>query len=412
MNNDVNQNTQPNRKTRILLADDSMDARTLLRHRLHKWGYEIIEAVDGDEAWEILQKEDAPRLAILDWIMPGMQGPEICREVRKQAQEPAIYILMLTSRTDKDSLVEGFEAGADDFLAKPFETDELHSRLRAGQRIVQLQREMIDARDILREMATHDPLTGLWNRRAIIENLRHELARAHRQKAPLSVVLADLDHFKKVNDTHGHLAGDAVLRETADKMKSSMRSYDAVGRYGGEEFLMVLPGCSAKNAREQIERIRTSIMQHRVKGFGAPIQVTLSAGIASIQEDDFDVDGLLNRADNALYEAKAAGRNQVIVATQSVEDSFENERGSGSTIELTKIKQLFDSIKKSLSNKQISESADSTAYRRIASHCGVSPQTVRSWIAGDSQPSPMDAILLNILSEQIVVERGQTPPDA
>lgn len=315
---------------KILVADDEPISRHLLERFLRKWQYEVLVACDGSEAWQALEREDAPRLVILDWVMPGMDGAEICRKVRQQTDRPYTYILLLTGKSKKQDLVEGLEAGADDYLPKPFDKEELRVRLRAGRRILELQEQLIAGREGQKFQATHDALTGLWNRAGILEILEKEVARARRQSSPLSIVLADLDHFKRINDTYGHLAGDAVLREAAQRMRASVRSYDSVGRYGGEEFLIALPGSSTVN---QAERIRASVGANPVDTPEAPITVTLSLGVAVWQEDGkATVDTLLRPADAALYRAKKAGRNRVELATAAEvlgEGGQEAERPNG-----------------------------------------------------------------------------------
>src|SRR5579883_3074258 len=234
---------------RVLIADDSIVSRHLLDATLRKWGYEVVVACDGVEAWEILQSPDAPKLVILDWVMPGLTGPEVCRRVRERAKSPETksesytYILLLTSKSLKEDLIEGMESGADDYVTKPFDQHELKARLRAGTRIIDLEQQLVTAREELREQATRDFLTRIWNRSSILDILQRELARGGREHRPVGVILADLDHFKAVNDTYGHFAGDAVLLEFARRVQASMRQYDSIGRYGGEEFLIVLPGC-------------------------------------------------------------------------------------------------------------------------------------------------------------------------
>jgi diguanylate cyclase (GGDEF)-like protein len=304
--------TPGNRRFRVLAAEDNPVFQSMLRTMLTKWGYDPILASDGKEAWQILQSPDAPRLAILDWMMPGMDGVEVCRLVRSAIQEPYIYILLLTARTESQDLVAGMEAGADDYLTKPFNTHELRVRLRAGRRILDLQEQLLVAREALREQATHDGLTGLLNRASILDTLHKEAARAEREYQPLAVLMMDLDRFKQINDTYGHLAGDAVLRETARRMKAAVRTYDAVGRYGGEEFLMVLPGCDAETAAQQAERIREVIAAEPYRAGTTSLSVTCSIGVTSrIHASDVDIEALVREADGALYAAKAAGRNRV-----------------------------------------------------------------------------------------------------
>jgi diguanylate cyclase (GGDEF)-like protein len=284
----------------------------MLARMLESSGYDVVAASDGDEAWRILERDDAPRLAILDWMMPGMTGPDLCRKLRERKREPYTYVLLLTARTDKQDVVEGMDAGADDYVTKPFEARELQVRLRAGRRILDLQADLVKAREALREQATHDPLTGLWNRYALLEALEREHSRAARGGTPLAVIMLDLDHFKRVNDTYGHLAGDAVLRQTAKRMQAVVRSYDLVGRFGGEEFLIVLPGTSGANAAQLAERLRAAVAHEPVSQDLLRIPVTASLGVgASGPEPSGDPQTLIRVADEALYRAKERGRNRV-----------------------------------------------------------------------------------------------------
>jgi diguanylate cyclase (GGDEF)-like protein len=303
---------QDGRHTRVLAAEDNPVFQSMLRSMLNKWGYDPVIARDGAEAWRSLDAEDAPRLAILDWMMPGMDGVEICRRVRAAGREPYIYILLLTARTESQDLVEGMEAGADDYLTKPFVAHELRVRLRAGRRILDLQSELMAAREALRVQATHDNLTGIANRGSILDSLHTELSRGSRERNPIAVLMADVDRFKQVNDTRGHQAGDEVLREVARRMKSEMRNYDAVGRYGGEEFLVVLPGCDGEGAIAQAERIREIIGEEVFRAQGNRFGITCSLGIAWRKlASPEDADTLIREADLALYHAKANGRNRV-----------------------------------------------------------------------------------------------------
>ena len=300
---------------RILIADDSIVSRHLLDATLRKWGYDVVVACDGNEAWAMLQQEGAPKIAILDWVMPGMTGTEVCRRVRIMQQESNLYtyIVLLTSKSQREDLIEGMESGADDYLTKPFDQHELKVRLRPGTRIIELQKELVAAKDELREQATKDFLTRIWNRSSILDILERELVRGARENRPVGVVLADLDHFKLVNDTYGHFAGDAVLREFARRVNSTIRSYDSIGRYGGEEFLIVLPGCDEALTRKHAERIREAMALEPMSFTEESRLVTCSFGAtAGIPDANTLQETLIRIADDALYEAKRQGRNRVV----------------------------------------------------------------------------------------------------
>jgi diguanylate cyclase (GGDEF)-like protein len=298
---------------KVLVADDELVSRRLIESSLKRWGYDVVTAADGSEALAILNSPDRPNLAILDWMMPGMSGVDICRELRLHKSEGEYtYVIMLTSKRAKDDVIEGLEAGADDYLTKPFHPQELRVRLRTGRRILYLLEQLVVAREALRDQATHDVLTQLWNRVALMEILDKELARAEREESSLGIVLVDLDHFKSVNDTHGHRAGDDVLRETAEAMRAVTRPYDAVGRYGGEEFLVILPGCDQVNAMSHAERLRKVISQVALTAPGGEIRCTASLGVTvGGYGIELDPSVLIAAADAALYRAKAAGRNRV-----------------------------------------------------------------------------------------------------
>ncbi len=298
---------------RVLVADDNLISRRVLEAALRQWGYDVVLADDGNEAWKILRSPNAPRLAILDWMMPGLSGPELCRRVRQAGGDRYTYILLVTSRAEKQDVIEGLEAGADDYITKPFDQMELKVRLAGGRRIVELQDQLLEAQATLREQATVDALTKVWNRRSILEILEREVDRAEREHSPLSVAMADLDHFKQINDTYGHLAGDAVLVEAVQRMRSSMRSYDSLGRYGGEEFLLLFPGCEPAAAGRLAERMRAEIEQRPLDWQTGPIRFTISFGVTTLRADQrLPSEALLRVADAALYQAKQQGRNRVV----------------------------------------------------------------------------------------------------
>ncbi len=306
---------------RILIAEDEPVSRLRLERMLGRWGYDVTAVGDGDTAWQKLTGDGAPRLAILDWEMPGRDGVSICRELRQLENAPYVYIILLTARTDLDHLVEALNEGADDYLSKPFEPHELEARLRAGKRIVQLQWELIEAREALREQAMRDPLTGAWNRRAILAAFERELARIERRSGDtgLGVVICDLDHFKRVNDTYGHLVGDEVLCEVVQRISQDLRRYDRMGRIGGEEFLILLPECGRQEVELTVERLR-HVISGPITTTAGPLRVTLSLG-ASLVPDGLRTTArqILDAADQALYTAKATGRDRLCFADDEAE---------------------------------------------------------------------------------------------
>lgn len=296
---------------KVLIADDSATSRALLRGVLTGWGYEVVTAKDGGEAWDILSRPDAPALVILDWVMPALTGPEVCHKVRETLREPYTYILLLTSKGSKTETVEGLNAGADDYIVKPFDEHELQVRLRAGKRIIDLQLDLLKAREELREKAEKDLLTMLPNRSAIRMALDKEISRCHRDRRTVGVILLDIDHFKKINDTYGHFAGDVVLRETAGRLRSNTRPYDQVGRYGGEEFLVVLPNCDLEQASQQAERMRAKLHESPMIVDGVELSVSASFGVTVSDGSERHSDMFVRVADEALYKSKAHGRNCV-----------------------------------------------------------------------------------------------------
>ncbi|HEY3440410.1 MAG TPA: diguanylate cyclase [Paludibaculum sp.] len=300
---------------KILVADDSLVMRRLLESIVDGWGYEVLSARDGGEAWAVLSQPDAPQIAILDWMMPVYTGLELCAKVRELHRKSYTYIILLTSRGLRQDIVEGLSAGADDYVVKPFEKQELEVRLRAGRRIIDLQAELVAAQAALMEQATRDALTKIWNRASILEALDREVIRSHREKSGLGVLMIDLDHFKLINDSYGHQAGDEALRETARRMQAAIRPYDSLGRYGGEEFLMVVPGCDDLCLSIHAERLRLVMESEPFLVAGREVCLTASFGASSISSNsEVSAEELIRSADAALYEAKRAGRNRVVLA--------------------------------------------------------------------------------------------------
>jgi two-component system cell cycle response regulator len=295
---------------KILVAEDSATSRLLLERELTLWGYDVIEAKDGTEAWKVLQRDDAPRLVILDWMMPGLDGVDICELVRERDTEQPPYIILLTALGDKQDLVTGLRAGADDFLHKPFNSDELRARLEVGRRFVELYERLADAQRRLEAQAHTDALTGVPNRRAILERLEIESAAAGFSGAKLSVGLFDVDWFKRVNDTYGHAAGDAVLQQMTERVMGMLTAGDMLGRVGGEEFLIVMPGAGEVQALSFLEHVRVAIEATPFAIEDGEITVTVSVG--GVTGRDQRADELIAWADTALYEAKERGRNRVV----------------------------------------------------------------------------------------------------
>jgi two-component system cell cycle response regulator len=299
----------------ILIADDDELSRKLLSAVLTVEGYEVEVVADGAAAWAALERTNRPELVISDWNMPECDGLQLCERVRRLSDGPYTYLLLLSARNERDDVARGLAAGADDYVIKPFYGRELIERVRAGVRILDLQRRLRDAEARASRLATRDDLTGLWNRRAIMDLLHTERERARRSGEPLSLAVVDVDHFKLVNDRHGHLVGDEVLRQVSSVMAGALRSHEHVGRFGGEEFLVLLPGCGRDDATTVAERMRLAVASegHTLDG-GGRLDVSVSAGVATLSNLDLNAAALIARADEALYAAKHQGRNRVIAA--------------------------------------------------------------------------------------------------
>lgn len=298
----------------VLVADDDVISLALLEAQLKKWQLDVITAKDGLYAWNEMQKNTAPSLIILDWMMPGFSGPELCRKMRARKTRPYPYILLLTSKDAKQDLLEGLDAGADDYLIKPIDLNELQARLRVGRRILDLQHELLLKEQELREEALHDRLTGLWNRGAISDFIERELAQSGRRGNLVGILMLDIDHFKSINDTYGHQVGDVVLQQVGHRLICTTRVYDWAGRYGGEEFLILLCNSTAETNATCAERIRDVIAAKPIRVGELELTVTVSIGTAlSSPSDSMPSDRLIAIADSALYRAKDYGRNRVEV---------------------------------------------------------------------------------------------------
>jgi diguanylate cyclase (GGDEF)-like protein len=298
---------------KILIADDEPMSLRLLQATLVRQGHTVIAVKDGLEARAALRQGDGPRLAILDWMMPGLDGLAVCRAIRTQADH-YVYIILLTARSGREDMMAGLAAEADDFLTKPFDTVELSARIKSGARVLDLQASLVAAQEALRHEATHDRLTGLDNRGTILDTLAREVQRSQPASSELGVAVVDIDHFKHVNDTYGHAVGDRVLRETAGRMTGVLRQVDAIGRYGGEEFLAVLPDCAEQSLRRIGERIRTAVCGSPMCIGDTEIKVSVSVGMAWRSIETATAAALIQTADRALYDAKLGGRNRVCIA--------------------------------------------------------------------------------------------------
>jgi len=295
---------------KILIADDEALSRRLLEKALERAGYEVVAVENGKQALEQLYKLDGPRLALLDWVMPELDGPAVCRAIRTRSEQAYVYMVLLTSKGSKEETVLGLESGADDYLTKPFNAEELRARLRVGERILLLEDRLVEAREHMRFRATHDQLTSLLNRGAVLDLLGRELQRSYREQRSTVILLGDVDHFKQVNDTFGHVVGDEVLVEIANRLLASVRSYDFVGRYGGEEFIVVLNNCNPDFGPSRAEEVRRSISSRPVQTAKGALNLTMSFGVVlSLEWGLRTAEELLHEADIAMYEAKTAGRN-------------------------------------------------------------------------------------------------------
>jgi len=295
---------------KILIAEDDAISCRALEENLKEWGYDVVVARDGREAWDLARKNDI-RLAILDWNMPAIDGIELSRKIRKAYEKEDakyIYIILLTGRGAQEDIIHGLSTGADDYITKPYSFVELKYRIQNGERIIQNEDRRI-------RLASLDNLTRLWNRNRIFEFLESELKRGEREGTYTGVIMIDIDHFKRVNDEYGHLVGDRVLVEVAKRLKNAVRPYDRIGRYGGDEMLVVLPRCGNEEARRIAARLYTSIAGEMIPTDTGPLRINISIGCVS--NESFPAASkmqLIQASDKALLSAKKKGRDRIILA--------------------------------------------------------------------------------------------------
>jgi diguanylate cyclase (GGDEF)-like protein len=297
---------------KILVAEDDRVSLRILEKNLGDWGYDIVVAGNGDQALRKIGDGNV-RLAILDWMMPGMNGLEICKHIRQNNGSNYIYIILLTSRDRSQDILEGLEAGADDYMTKPVNFLELRARLKTGRRIVELEDKLLESNRKLTDLASRDGLTSLWNRANIMRFLEENLERCKREKQPVSTIMVDIDDFKRTNDTCGHLAGDIVLIQIAKQMERCLRKYDKIGRYGGDEMLVVLPGCGLKEAGGIAERLRLAVAGEKVRIPAGELETSVTLGCSSSADLSRPTpEALVQASDAALYRGKKQGKNCVV----------------------------------------------------------------------------------------------------
>jgi two-component system, cell cycle response regulator len=291
---------------KILLVEDSHIERRRIGGYLTDWGFDFLAVGSGTEAVRLLEGPEPPNMVLLDWMLPGLDGIDVCRRIRTNGTRAAyIYTVMLTAKNRKQDLLRAMEAGADDYLAKPVDPSELRARIMAGKRILELQQSLCFA-------ATHDFLTNLLNRSEILAAIERELSRSGREGMAATIIMADIDHFKRINDSLGHAAGDEVLKEVARRLKSDLRPYDVVGRYGGEEFLIILPGCELTTGARRADEIRNLVAKDPVSTPSGTTSASVSMGVTvTSPRRDHSVSDLLHEADVSMYAAKKNGRNRV-----------------------------------------------------------------------------------------------------
>ncbi len=303
---------------KILIAEDDSVTRNILQRILLKQGHNLIVAEDGERAWKLfLQYRESVYMAILDWEIPKIDGIELCKRIRSTEIDHYVYLLILSSKTKKQEIVTGLEAGADDYLTKPFHPEELVARIKVGKRIINLEQSLRKANERLEFLATIDGLTGVLNQRTLLERLKEELVRGARNGHAILLIMLDIDNFKYINDTFGHLSGNRIIVDFINSIKSQLRPYDILGRYGGDEFLIIIP-CQDGNIHLDVpERLCSAIKKNKFAIGDQELKITASFGAISIlpyikKDPDKLFYRALKRVDEALYQAKAKGRNCVV----------------------------------------------------------------------------------------------------
>jgi two-component system cell cycle response regulator len=296
--------------SKILIAEDDRITARILHKHLTDWGFQVFLEKNGEDAWSTLDTQDI-QMALLDWMMPKLNGLELCRKIRQQKSDPYTYLILLTARTATEDIVEGLNSGADDYITKPVDPAELKARLLTGKRIIELENRNKKLQKRLEKLAHEDSLTGFLNKKNIHLRLEEELSRGNRENQPVSALLLDIDKFKEINDTHGHQVGDQVLREISRRLRLAIRKHDQIGRFGGDEILVLLWHTDSDSLQIVADRLCACVSGEPIPTDAGPLGVSVSVGGAS-SDDHFEVsaDTLLQLSDKALYSAKHKGRNR------------------------------------------------------------------------------------------------------
>ena len=302
---------------RTLIADDDRIITAVLSTTLTKMGMDVTVAHDGDVAWQALNSMQPPGLAILDWMMPNLDGPELCRRIRSSPRLAGTYVILVTARDSREDLVSGLDAGADDYMVKPLNMAELQARVKVGVRVAKLQqnltqnnKDLRSTRDPLALLASTDVLTGVYTRRWWYDLAAKEFSRGRRYGRTFSLLMLDLDWFKQINDTFGHETGDRMLNQFGEMLRVTCRQSDLIGRIGGEEFAVLVPETSAEAAQNLATRLTENCRSILIPAEAGDARCSCSVGVTEVRADDERLDAVLTRADQALYAAKRAGRNQ------------------------------------------------------------------------------------------------------